>query len=98
MNIDHLIASCAKHDLNNYNMNWRFQVGALQDVRSELSKLRGVLFHKVVEDLHHHLYNKGEYRCVELLDQQVLSLKEGSSARGFIQYFVIATLVFSIFF
>ncbi|KAG0614993.1 hypothetical protein M758_5G006700 [Ceratodon purpureus] len=36
-------------------------VGALQDVRSELSKLRGVLFHKVVEDLHFHLYNKGEY-------------------------------------
>ncbi|XP_073395601.1 exocyst complex component SEC8 isoform X2 [Physcomitrium patens] len=36
-------------------------VGALQDVRSELSKLRGVLFHKVVEDLHLHLYNKGEY-------------------------------------
>lgn len=36
-------------------------VGALQDVRSELSKLRGVLFYKVVEDLHNHLYNKGEY-------------------------------------
>jgi exocyst complex component 4 len=38
-------------------------VGALQDVRADLSKLRGVLFHKVVEDLHLHLYNKGEYRC-----------------------------------
>eukprot|EP01018_Ginkgo_biloba_P010843 Gb_36536 [translate_table: standard] len=36
-------------------------VGALQDVRSELSKLRGILFFKVVEDLHNHLYNKGEY-------------------------------------
>ncbi|XP_009368920.2 exocyst complex component SEC8 [Pyrus x bretschneideri] len=36
-------------------------VGALQDVRSELTKLRGVLFHKVLEDLHAHLYNKGEY-------------------------------------
>jgi len=36
-------------------------VGALQDVRSELSKLRNVLFNKVVEDLHVHLYNKGEY-------------------------------------
>ncbi|XP_043704593.1 exocyst complex component SEC8-like [Telopea speciosissima] len=36
-------------------------VGALQDVRSELSKLRGVLFYKVLEDLHSHLYNKGEY-------------------------------------
>lgn len=38
------------------------QVGALQDVRSELTKLRGVLFYKVLEDLHAHLYNKGEYR------------------------------------
>jgi hypothetical protein len=38
------------------------QVGALQDVRSELSKLRGVLFYKILEDLHAHLYNKGEYR------------------------------------
>ncbi|XP_039071941.1 exocyst complex component SEC8-like [Hibiscus syriacus] len=36
-------------------------VGALQDVRSELSKLRSVLFYKVLEDLHAHLYNKGEY-------------------------------------
>uniref|UniRef100_A0A7N2MDR3 Exocyst complex component Sec8 n=1 Tax=Quercus lobata TaxID=97700 RepID=A0A7N2MDR3_QUELO len=36
-------------------------VGALQDVRSELTKLRGVLFYKVLEDLHAHLYNKGEY-------------------------------------
>lgn len=36
-------------------------VGALQDVRSELTKLRGILFYKVVVDLHDHLYNKGEY-------------------------------------
>uniref|UniRef100_A0A2P2LW47 Exocyst complex component Sec8 n=1 Tax=Rhizophora mucronata TaxID=61149 RepID=A0A2P2LW47_RHIMU len=36
-------------------------VGALQDVRSELTKLRGILFYKVLEDLHAHLYNKGEY-------------------------------------
>ncbi|CAH9130015.1 unnamed protein product [Cuscuta epithymum] len=36
-------------------------VGALQDVRSELTKLRGHLFYKVLEDLHSHLYNKGEY-------------------------------------
>ncbi|XP_076957370.1 exocyst complex component SEC8-like isoform X1 [Bidens hawaiensis] len=36
-------------------------VGALQDVRSELAKLRGVLFHKVLEALHAHLYNTGEY-------------------------------------
>ncbi|KAG6665606.1 hypothetical protein CIPAW_02G172100 [Carya illinoinensis] len=36
-------------------------VGALQDVRSELTKSRGVLFYKVLEDLHVHLYNKGEY-------------------------------------
>ncbi|OMO59436.1 hypothetical protein COLO4_34215 [Corchorus olitorius] len=39
-------------------------VGALQDVRSELTKLRGVLFFKVLEDLHAHLYNKGEYSSV----------------------------------
>lgn len=36
-------------------------VGALQDVRSDLAKLRGVLFYKVLEDLHDHLYNKGDY-------------------------------------
>lgn len=36
-------------------------VGALQDVRSELTKSRGVLFFKVLEDLHAHLYNNGEY-------------------------------------
>ncbi|KAH7547856.1 hypothetical protein JRO89_XS14G0027800 [Xanthoceras sorbifolium] len=39
-------------------------VGALQDVRSELTKLRGVLFYKILEDLHAHLYNKGEYSSV----------------------------------
>ncbi|KAJ6986821.1 exocyst complex component SEC8-like isoform X2 [Populus alba x Populus x berolinensis] len=39
-------------------------VGALQDVRSELTKLRGVLFYKVLEDLHAHLYNKGEHGSV----------------------------------
>ncbi|KAG6391481.1 hypothetical protein SASPL_149236 [Salvia splendens] len=37
------------------------KVGALQDVRSELTKLRGAFFYKVLEDLHSHLYNKGEY-------------------------------------
>ncbi|BBN15064.1 exocyst complex component 4 [Marchantia polymorpha subsp. ruderalis] len=36
-------------------------VGALQDVRADLSKLRGVLFFKVMEELHLHVYNKGEY-------------------------------------
>ncbi|XP_047332675.1 exocyst complex component SEC8 [Impatiens glandulifera] len=36
-------------------------VGALQDVRSDLTKLRGVLFYKVLEDLNAHLYNRGEY-------------------------------------
>jgi len=40
------------------------QVGALQDVRSELTKLRGVVFYKILEDLHAHLYNKGEYRYI----------------------------------
>ncbi|GFZ14697.1 subunit of exocyst complex 8 [Actinidia rufa] len=39
-------------------------VGALQDIRSELTKLRGVLFYKVLEDLHAHLYNRGEYSIV----------------------------------
>ncbi|XP_021628705.1 exocyst complex component SEC8 isoform X3 [Manihot esculenta] len=39
-------------------------VGALQDVRSELTKLRGTLFYKVFEDLHAHLYNNGEYSSV----------------------------------
>ncbi|KAL6987708.1 exocyst subunit, variant 2 [Sarracenia purpurea var. burkii] len=39
-------------------------VGALQDVRSELTKLRGALFYKVLEDLHAHLYNKGDYSIV----------------------------------
>lgn len=48
--------------LYNYNGAGATQVGALQDVRSELTKLRGSLFYKVLEDLHAHLYNKGEYR------------------------------------
>ncbi|XP_021755165.1 exocyst complex component SEC8-like [Chenopodium quinoa] len=39
-------------------------VGALQDVKSELTKLRGVLFYKILEDLHAHLYNKGDYSSV----------------------------------
>ncbi|KAK6156340.1 hypothetical protein DH2020_010588 [Rehmannia glutinosa] len=39
-------------------------VGALQDVRSELTKLRGAIFYKVLEELHAHLYNKGEYSSV----------------------------------
>ncbi|XP_026381574.1 exocyst complex component SEC8-like [Papaver somniferum] len=37
-------------------------VGALQDVRNELTKLRGALFYKVLEELHSHLYDKGDYR------------------------------------
>ncbi|KAL0401796.1 UNVERIFIED_CONTAM: Exocyst complex component SEC8 [Sesamum latifolium] len=36
-------------------------VGALQDVRSDLTKLRGTIFYKVLEDMHAHLYNKGQY-------------------------------------
>ncbi|XP_009122939.1 exocyst complex component SEC8 isoform X1 [Brassica rapa] len=39
-------------------------VGALQDVRSELTKLRGALFFKILDDLHAHLYNRGEYSSV----------------------------------
>ncbi|KAG2583141.1 hypothetical protein PVAP13_6KG215706 [Panicum virgatum] len=42
------------------------QVGALQDVRSDLTKLRGVLFYKILEELHGHLYNNGEYSSVTL--------------------------------
>ncbi|WVZ82361.1 hypothetical protein U9M48_029628 [Paspalum notatum var. saurae] len=41
-------------------------VGALQDVRSDLTKLRGVLFYKILEELHGHLYNNGEYSSVIL--------------------------------
>ncbi|CAL5002758.1 unnamed protein product [Urochloa decumbens] len=41
-------------------------VGALQDVRSDLTKLRGVLFYKILEELHGHLYNNGEYSSVTL--------------------------------
>ncbi|RAL42472.1 hypothetical protein DM860_016759 [Cuscuta australis] len=33
---------------------------ALQDVRSEFTKLRGNLFYRVLDDLHAHLYNKCE--------------------------------------
>ncbi|KAJ7975027.1 exocyst complex component SEC8 [Quillaja saponaria] len=43
-------------------------VGALQDVRSELTKLRGVLFYKILEDLHAHLYDKGEYSMASMLE------------------------------
>jgi exocyst complex component 4 len=39
------------------------KVGALQDVRSDLTKLRGVLFYKILEGLHGPVYNNnGEYR------------------------------------
>ncbi|ONM60844.1 Exocyst complex component SEC8 [Zea mays] len=41
-------------------------VGALQDVRSDLTKLRGVLFYKILEELHAHLYNNGEYSSAVL--------------------------------
>ncbi|CAL9185668.1 unnamed protein product, partial [Musa hybrid cultivar] len=41
-------------------------VGALQDVRSELAKLRGTLFYKVLEELHNHIYNKGEYNSATI--------------------------------
>jgi hypothetical protein len=44
------------------------KVGALQDVRSDLAKLRGVLFYKILEELHSHLYNNGEYRYVLMSD------------------------------
>lgn len=36
-------------------------VGALREVRNELVALRQKLFQKVVDDLQHHLYNKGTY-------------------------------------
>lgn len=41
-------------------------VGALQEVRSDLTKLRGALFYKILEDLHCHLYNNGEYSLATL--------------------------------
>jgi hypothetical protein len=43
-------------------INKVLKVGALQEVRSDLTKLRGALFYKILEDLHCHLYNSGEYR------------------------------------
>ncbi|EPS66973.1 hypothetical protein M569_07801 [Genlisea aurea] len=39
-------------------------IGALQDVRSELTKMRGIIFYKVLEDLHDHLYSKGDYSAI----------------------------------
>lgn len=45
-------------------------VGALQDVKSELTKLRGVIFNKVLEDLHAHLYNKGDYSSYDGNDEE----------------------------
>ncbi|CAO2201371.1 unnamed protein product [Urochloa humidicola] len=45
-------------------------VGALQDVRSDLTKLRGVLFYKILEELHGHLYNNGKYSSVTLVDSE----------------------------
>lgn len=43
-------------------------VGALQDVRSDLSKLRGTLFFRVIDDLQLYLYNMGEYSIKPILD------------------------------
>ncbi|XP_031492110.1 exocyst complex component SEC8 isoform X2 [Nymphaea colorata] len=52
-------------------------VGALQDVRSELTKLRGVLFFKVLEELHNHIYNKGKYNSssnhMQEMDEEIPS-------------------------
>ncbi|XP_074280068.1 exocyst complex component SEC8-like [Silene latifolia] len=45
-------------------------VGALQDVKSELTKLRGTLFYKVLEDLHAHLYNNGDYSSYDGNDEE----------------------------
>ncbi|KAK1300133.1 putative exocyst complex component 4 [Acorus calamus] len=45
-------------------------VGALQDVRSELTKFRGVLFFKILEELHSHLYNRGEYSSASISTQE----------------------------
>ncbi|XP_043703696.1 exocyst complex component SEC8 isoform X3 [Telopea speciosissima] len=60
-------------------------VGALQDVRSELTKLRGVLFYKVLEDLHTHLYNKGEYSSFDGHDDEsALEMLDGAASDGYI--------------
>lgn len=55
-------------------------VGALQDVKSELSKLRGVLFYKVVEELDSHLYNKGIYSSASLLPEKEDEMPNAPSA------------------
>ncbi|GAB2293068.1 exocyst subunit [Dionaea muscipula] len=58
-------------------------VGALQDVRSELTKLRGTLFYKILEDLHAHLYNKGDYSSCDGYDDQSYSLSDVVTKDGY---------------
>ncbi|KAJ7568516.1 hypothetical protein O6H91_01G036000 [Diphasiastrum complanatum] len=64
-------------------------VGALQEVRSELSKLRGILFFKVVEDLHSHLYNQGYYstdgHSVEDKDDDISNIEAIVPSSGSLQ-------------
>jgi hypothetical protein len=55
-------AAATRRNMKVRSFEFLLQVGALRDVRAELNKLRGTLFFKVVEDLHLHLYNKGDYR------------------------------------
>ncbi|GJP40093.1 hypothetical protein CLOM_g24381 [Closterium sp. NIES-68] len=37
------------------------QIGALRDIRNELANTKLLLFNRVIEELHAHLYNKGQY-------------------------------------
>jgi exocyst complex component 4 len=59
-------------------------VGALQEVRSDLTKLRGALFYKILEDLHCHLYNSGEYSSSfdGPDDDSSLDMRESDGGRG----------------
>ncbi|XP_047075519.1 exocyst complex component SEC8 isoform X3 [Lolium rigidum] len=59
-------------------------VGALQEVRSDLTKLRGALFYKILEDLHCHLYNSGEYSSSfdGPDDDSSLDMRESDGVRG----------------
>ena len=38
------------------------QIGALKDIRNDMSTIKAQLFNKVLDELQLHLYNKGKYR------------------------------------
>ena len=40
----------------------RTQIGALKDIRNDMSTIKAQLFNRVLDELQLHLYNKGKYR------------------------------------